>query len=55
MNSSHAARHNAITAGYRPPQVSVNSSNRAAAAAGVGAVYTGLMSRAIWSQCCRAA
>jgi hypothetical protein len=38
MNSLHAARHSFTTAGYCAPQVAVNSSNRSAAAASVGAV-----------------
>ena len=38
MNSSQALRHSRITAGSRDPHVPANSSNRSAAAVGLGAV-----------------
>ena len=38
MNSVQAERHSPIAAGYLVPHFSANSSNRAAAAASVGAV-----------------
>ena len=48
-NSAQAFSHSFTIAGYFSPQAWANSRNRSAAAASVGAVYTGLRALAIAS------
>lgn len=55
VNPSHALSQSRTTARYFLPQASVNSANRSGAASSVGAVWTGLRTRAILSQFWRAA